>query len=233
MNEILIVPDVHGREFWYPALDYPGEVIFLGDYVDPYPAENISEKQATDRFLKILEFKKQNPDRVTLLIGNHEHHYLSRDFAAGRKMEGEEGKLMASIMTSDDTKHLFQLCTQRGKYLFIHAGITKDWYDRHIEVFAELGNTLEEQLNVLIYSPRTFVFYEASLARGGLDDTGSPLWADVSEYETEKEPFDPDIIQIIGHSQSLKPDPTFVKNVRMLDNRQLYVLRDDKIEKYL
>ncbi|MDR2563261.1 MAG: metallophosphoesterase, partial [Prevotellaceae bacterium] len=171
MNEILIVPDVHGREFWYPALDYSGEVIFLGDYVDPYPADKISEKQATERFLKILDFKKQNPDRVTLLIGNHEHHYLRRDFAAGRKMKGEEGELMEKIMTSDETKHLFQLCKQIGKYLFIHAGITKDWYDRHLKHFDDLGDTLEEQMNNLIYSNRTYVFYEASLSRGGIDDS--------------------------------------------------------------
>ncbi|MDR2562520.1 MAG: hypothetical protein LBC98_01100, partial [Prevotellaceae bacterium] len=62
---------------------------------------------------------------------------------------------------------------------------------------------------------------------------GSPLWADISEYETEKEPFDPEIIQIIGHSQNPNPDPIFVKNVRMLDNKQLYILKDDKIEKFV
>ncbi|MDR2423636.1 MAG: metallophosphoesterase [Prevotellaceae bacterium] len=231
MNEILIVPDVHGREFWYPALDFSGDVIFLGDYVDPYPADRISPEQAVERFLKIVEFKKQNPDRVTLLVGNHEHHYLKRDFSAGRKMHGDEGDLMRSIMTTPETQSLFQLCKQVGKYLFIHAGITKDWYDRRLRYFDDLGNTLEEKLNALIFSDQTYVFYEASLARGGLDDTGSPLWADVSEYETEEEPFDPDIIQIIGHSQ--RPDPVFVKNVRMLDNKQLYLLKDDKIETFV
>ena len=233
MNEILIVPDVHGREFWYPALDYSGEVIFLGDYVDPYPGENISEKQAVERFLKIVEFKKQNPDRVTLLIGNHEHHYFRNNFSGGRKMHDERGELMTSILTSDETKPLFQLCKQIGKYLFIHAGITKNWYDRHRKDFDDLGTTLEEKLNALVYSPRTYVFYEASLLRGGIDDTGSPIWAHITEYETEEVPFDPDMIQIVGHSQNSGPDPIVVKNVIMLDNKQLYVLRDDKIEKFV
>ena len=42
--KILIVPDVHGREFWRQpvteVLNDPGlkntRIVFLGDYVDPY-----------------------------------------------------------------------------------------------------------------------------------------------------------------------------------------------------
>jgi hypothetical protein len=30
MNEILIVPDIHGRDFWKPALDYKETIISLG-----------------------------------------------------------------------------------------------------------------------------------------------------------------------------------------------------------
>ncbi|MDR2474378.1 MAG: metallophosphoesterase, partial [Bacteroidales bacterium] len=212
MNEILIVPDVHGREFWYPALDFSGDVIFLGDYVDPYPAERISEEMAMERFWKIIEFKKQNSDRVTLLVGNHEHHYYDQDFEGGRKMS-DYAATMKEILTSDETKHLFQLCKQTGKYLFIHAGITKDWYDRHYNDFKDLGETLEEQLNNLLQQENKHVFYEAGGTRGGWHKSGSPLWADVSEYKTEEEPFDENIIQIIGHTQNMKPDPIFIKNI--------------------
>ena len=39
MSKIFIIPDVHGRDFWKKAYDYVDkvdEVIFLGDYLDPY-----------------------------------------------------------------------------------------------------------------------------------------------------------------------------------------------------
>ena len=50
---ILIIPDIHGRSFWEEAINDVtehrrefDEVVFLGDYFDPYPTEDISECQA-------------------------------------------------------------------------------------------------------------------------------------------------------------------------------------------
>ena len=45
---ILIIPDVHGRLFWKKAVetgDYE-KVVFLGDYVDPYELEGITDEEA-------------------------------------------------------------------------------------------------------------------------------------------------------------------------------------------
>ena len=44
INDLLIIPDVHGREFWKDAVEeYPNlPVIFLGDYMDPYSYEGIN-----------------------------------------------------------------------------------------------------------------------------------------------------------------------------------------------
>ena len=135
-------------------------------------------------------------------------------------------------MTGEDTKGLFQLCKQVDNYLFIHAGITKDWYDRHYEKFKDLGSTLEERLNAIFFT-RMFIFHEAAWKyRGGLDDSGSPLWADYREFDDEKERFAPDIIQIIGHTQRMEEDPIITDSYYLLDNRKLYLLRDGVIEKY-
>ena len=69
--EMLIVPDVHGRTFWKDVIDSNLPVVFLGDYTDPYPQEEISKKQTIDNFKEIIEFAKENKNRVTLLLGNH------------------------------------------------------------------------------------------------------------------------------------------------------------------
>ena len=39
MSKILLIPDIHGRDFWKKAKDFEGEIVFLGDYLDPYRFE--------------------------------------------------------------------------------------------------------------------------------------------------------------------------------------------------
>lgn len=228
-REILIVPDIHGRSFWEPALDYGGTIVFLGDYADPYPSEGTQE-DAFRIMSRLVELKTRNPERITLLIGNHEFHYYDSRYRCGRFSQ-EMYERFHQLLTGEDTAGCFQMCRQIDRYLFIHAGITKYWYDRYSEMMESLGATLEEQVNRL-FQKAPYAFYEASLHRGGIDDYGSPLWADVSEYGEEPEPFDGNIIQIIGHTQIREPDPVFIKNVRMLDNSQLYLLKGDEIEKF-
>ena len=231
MKDILIVPDIHGRDFWLPVLDYPGEIIFLGDYVDPYPQENITNEAAYECLQQVVSFKRQHPERVCLLIGNHEMHYYDERLGAGR-FSKEYYPKYHEILTGETTKGLFQLCRQVDKYLFVHAGITKGWYERHCSEFQNLGSTLEEQLNRIFFE-KMFIFHEAAWKyRGGLDDSGSPLWADYRELIDEPEPFAPGIVQIIGHTQIAEPKPIINDRFCLLDNRQLYLLRNQVIEKY-
>ena len=75
MKQWLIIPDVHGRQFWKDAVSqYEGKVekiIFLGDYLDPYPDEGITRKDAIRNFEEIIDYKINNSDKVVLLLGNH------------------------------------------------------------------------------------------------------------------------------------------------------------------
>jgi predicted phosphodiesterase len=54
----LIIPDVHGRTFWKKAIekhkDEVNKIIFLGDYLDPYPWEGITRKEAIRNFQEII-----------------------------------------------------------------------------------------------------------------------------------------------------------------------------------
>lgn len=75
MGKILICPDVHGRQFWKePCLDHKNDfekIVFMGDYVSPYEWEGITNEKAIDVFKEILSFRKENPEKVVLLMGNH------------------------------------------------------------------------------------------------------------------------------------------------------------------
>lgn len=230
MNDILIVPDVHGRTFWESALDYNGDIIFLGDYTDPYPEEMITTRQAYDNFLRIVNFKKKNSDRVTLLIGNHELHYFDSAYLCTR-FSSSYYKEYRRILTSKNTAHLFQLCKQVGNYFFVHAGILKKWYDRHQPNFANLGSTLEEQLNNYFKTDKR-AFSETSAFRGGFDAASSPIWADIREYIAEKEHFNKKIEQVVGHTLIENDEPYIDDNVILLDNMKVYLLKDGEIETY-
>jgi hypothetical protein len=229
--EILIVPDIHGRKFWEPALDYSGEVIFLGDYTDPYPEEGFTQEDAWQGLLRIVDFKQRNPDRVTLLIGNHELHYYDKKFQAGR-FSLEYYEKYHAVLTGETTAGLFQICKKIDNSLFVHAGVTKGWYDLHKDELLQCGDDLETQLNGLFLQNKN-AFFEVSGERGGWDDFGSPLWAHIYEYYDEKEPFDSQIIQYIGHTQLIVDEPMIKNNVRLLDNRRLYLLKDGELTHFL
>lgn len=79
MSKIIIVPDVHGRTFWKLAKEKINEVdrtVFLGDYLDPYPFERISSREAIEELKEIIDLKKKFPEKVILLIGNHDLNYM-------------------------------------------------------------------------------------------------------------------------------------------------------------
>lgn len=99
-EDCLIIPDVHGRDFWKDAANrFPGNIVFLGDYLDPYPLEGISPDEAFTNFQEILSFKKANPDRVTLLLGNHDLQYFSKAYSLYRNPIDILGNMLSYMRT--------------------------------------------------------------------------------------------------------------------------------------
>ena len=55
----IIIPDVHGREFWREAvkgIDEDTHVVFLGDYLDPYEDDGIYWSDAFKSLQDIIDF---------------------------------------------------------------------------------------------------------------------------------------------------------------------------------
>jgi predicted phosphodiesterase len=82
--KLLIIPDVHGRDFWMEPCSHVDEfdkIIFLGDYHDPYSWE-VSQDTSRHRLRdSLLPFVQQFPDKVVCLFGNHDGNYLVGDMA--------------------------------------------------------------------------------------------------------------------------------------------------------
>ena len=132
MSKILIIPDVHGRKFWHKAeeiIDKVDKVVFLGDYLDPYPHEGILVDEAIQEFKQILEFKEKYNDKVVLLTGNHDWHYILKEFSDCSRRSYQHLDDFHELFTNNINK--FKLIHLEDNYLFSHAGVYKTWMDKY------------------------------------------------------------------------------------------------------
>lgn len=215
MSKILIVPDVHGRAFWHRALelvDQVDQIVFLGDYLDPYSHEGISFDLALEEFNKILEFKKEYPDLITLLVGNHDMHYIIKDFMDCSRRNTDMLDQLHTLYNSN--LDLFNLIHIEDDWLFSHAGVYKGWMDKY-------EFTLED-LNLKTFLGSHWPALEdLSMYRGGYNYVGSCIWADIRE--SVKNELFPGYKQIVGHTQ-LNDKPIITDSIICVDVRRCFIL---------
>lgn len=205
--KILILGDIHGRDFWIePCKDINNfdKIIFLGDYHDPYPyqvSDRVSRHMLRD---KLVPFVESNQDKVICLKGNHDYNYLSCRMAPRYDYyHHKEIHLLLKRMN-------LRLAYQVDDYLFTHSGVLPEWL--------ELNNiTLKDVLNDDVSID---ILNQVSPNRGGSDSVGSCVWSDVSEYFLSKKI--PDLYQIFGHTQLKKEIIT--DSFACLDCRKPFVL---------
>lgn len=218
MAKILIIPDVHGRTFWRYATEHTDEfdkIVFLGDYLDPYPHENIGFNEAVFNFEDIIEFKQNNEEKVILLLGNHDLHYYDLNFMDCSRLNYKYRDRMH--MMFKEFKDYFQLVYEYDKYLFSHAGVYDLWLKDH-----EL--TVETLKDPKFLEANIEDLEDLSGLRGGYKVVGSCVWADIREsqwYNLENSHY-----HIVGHTQLTK-DPYITDDVACLDCRQPFMLNTD------
>lgn len=226
-EKVLVIPDDHGRGFWREFVKgHENEmIVFLGDYVDPYPHENISEEEALANLLDIIEFKKEHKDNVILLLGNHDCSYRYNTSLCNCRYAK---RLAADFRRAfNDNKELFQLafeCKVCGKeYIFSHAGVPDNWISNiEAECYRIQGETNVEFLNRLykneIWQLLDYLRYIAHI-RGGFDPWGSCIWCDVREWLRKDTLVNSNVYQVFGHTQ-LKEEPIITDKIACLDCRR-------------
>lgn len=209
MKTLIIVPDVHGRTFWKDIMAYKGTpVVFLGDYLDPYPSENIGKQQAIDNFLEILDYAKQN-NNVTLLLGNHDLEYSIGTHICDCRRDVKNYKTIQNLFLENANMFKLAFDFEAGgkKFFMSHAGITQRWYEENKEVFGvdNYNDVLNANLiNKLFFEGKlNSILGQVSIHRGGWDNCGSIVWADFREHLYLK-PMDYNgTIQIVGHTMRI------------------------------
>ena len=193
MPATVVFGDIHGLTFWKKVVaENPDcRFIFLGDYLDPY--EHIAPEQLMNNLKEIIQLKKDRPDDVVLLLGNHDLHYFCSDMEPSSRFDfliAEE----ASALFRENI-HLFMYAYQINTCIFTHAGISERWFlydfmgDTTKNIAEQLNNPLPEQ--------------ETSLCRCGEARGGEPgkvggiFWADVSELYKPLQGY----TQVVGHNR--------------------------------
>lgn len=237
--KLLIIPDVHGRDFWREPCEHYDEFdkfIFLGDYLDHYPEES-TDGYDIQTLEDILEFGT-HCDKAILLIGNHDCPYIWPD-TYGRALgdywcrhNNAHHELIHKLFV--DNLNLFTLawdCPYKDtKLLLTHAGVNQGFKDI-CGLDAEQINTffLKEKTSDI---PNIVGLASCSYYRGGPDMWGSPVWADIREHF--KEPVT-DVYQIFGHTYA--KDIITGDHFIMTDTGKMCVIFDTEgefeVEKYV
>ena len=245
----LIIPDIHCRDFWREPVkkvlsESNCKIVFLGDYTDPYwddffndDDEPIYSHIKNDIELSnysvttlndIIDLKKQYPDRIILLVGNHDCSYLiGKHICDCRRARGESLKEIYKLF--NDNRDLFQLAYEDYindvHYIFSHAGINKN-YARYC-----FEDEVNEENVVRLFNEK---YYENNY---GIMDTlgmfsrirgkwggryGSLVWADLREWVLYNEKAYG--FSIVGHTQL--SGHKIINDFAFLDSKQCFILNE-------
>lgn len=179
--KICVIGDIHGRQVWKQIVnqnldsDY---IVFIGDYFDSF---DINGNDQVNNFLEIIEFKKQYNDKVILLIGNHDFHYMSGCYSVYTGYQAGASPLI--IDTLKQNNHLLQVVFNVDNYLFSHAGISNTWYETNVinnDKLARFGiDKNVDAINLLFeYTPSIFNFIsnDSDQYKQGDSIDNGPLW---------------------------------------------------------
>jgi len=198
--KIISIGDIHGRQYWKEVdVTKYDKVIFVGDYTDQFPP--MTDVEIETNLLEIIELKKNNPDKVVLLLGNHDIQYMFLDEGFG--CSGFRPTMAQNLkMIFKHNKDLFQIAHQIDRYLWTHAGVSHGWYEYNkpdIERIQKEFNCkdLADTLNHMLSMKENRLLHMVSRRRGGMYQFGGVTWAD--RVETMENYLD-GYHQIVGHT---------------------------------
>jgi len=213
MKKFVFIGDIHGRDGWLPiiadVLPKFNDIIFLGDYVDSFDK---SPLDIMNNLNEIIYYKRKYPNRITLLLGNHDYAYID-DHSGTSGFRWQSWQQYKKIYR--DNWDLFDVAwgytnPETGKYtLATHAGLTNAYYNRHIKYMIKDpesilnkvtdGNAhtlkLHEVFNYLKNDKQAL--WKVGTMRQGSTTAPSILWADYLELLQDRYEG---INQVFGHT---------------------------------
>jgi hypothetical protein len=190
-------------------------------------------------FEEIIELKRQYPDRITLLVGNHDCGYAVGTKVCEVRRDNRNARKICKLF--DDNWELFKLADEARiadkHFIFSHAGINKTYAERCFDDVNEdnvvsLFNEawLENNWGIM----DSLGQYSDFRGWGG-GDYGSLVWADAREWFQEQ--YMSDVkneaygYAVVGHTHINKAH--FEENMAFIDTADAYYIDSNgDIKKY-
>jgi 3',5'-cyclic AMP phosphodiesterase CpdA len=177
----LIIGDLHGKDCWKDINPFKyDKVIFLGDYVDHW---TLPDRFIYQNLKEIIELKKENPEEIELLLGNHDVQYMHYPHYL---CSGFRPSMQRSLtMLFNENRELFDVAWQKDNYLISHAGVTNRWYKELLELrlvqqIRDEEETIADLVNKVELTAQRWLLHQAGSSRGG-EGAGGITWADRKE----------------------------------------------------
>lgn len=199
MNKVVFIGDMHGHDTWKDIVKKNSDAdhfVFLGDYFDSFSVPHFEQ---IINFKEIIEFKKKKGN-VTLLIGNHDFHYMPycpHQYGGYNYMFAPEiGELLRE--NSDN----LQVAWQKHNVLVTHAGVSRTWFEECFEKDGHLWE-LADRINGL-WEEHPERFNHSGMDSYGNSEFDGPFW--IRPQALKSDPIDSELIQIVGHTQMERID---------------------------
>ena len=223
----IVIGDIHDKTVWKDIIEKEDDfdkVIFLGDYFDTF--EEVSTLDQIFNFKEICNFKRDNPNKVILLLGNHDYHYMRGidEFYSGFNAfaKVDIGEVLF------ENKDITQIVHVKDKFLFVHAGVGITWAKiKNINIDSD---KIEQSINDLfVNKPKEFKF--DGIESSGNSITQGPLWIRPQSLIGQ---MPNDLIQVVGHTKVKELSIDYIEKTNMIlcdtfDNidKQYLVIEDE------
>lgn len=197
----IFIGDIHGRTNWRRIVrDHKDadEIVFFGDYFDPYDHQ-IELRSLMSNFKKIIEFKEFNDQKVILLLGNHDLHYIA-DVEPCSRYDFKNSLFIREAFLSN-LGH-FSVLHQFENVICTHAGLSPIWLDLNFGdwTLPSLGDSIEKLFHL---NPNSFAYNTLDKSGFGDDPVQGPMWIrprSLIMANKEDKRLD-SLVQVFGHSQ--------------------------------
>ena len=228
---VIAIGDTHGRDIWRQIgsaeMNFD-KMIFIGDYFDTkdkiYPDEQI------DNFNEIIELKKAFRDKIVLLLGNHDFHYLKNVDETYSGFQYSHRLAIQEVLEIAIKERLLQICDVFQNCLFSHAGFSKTWCaTNHLDTNCT-STEFVKNANNLFYTSRQSFKFKMGINRSstGDDITQSPIWIRPSSLAKDK--ID-DYVQVVGHTAC--PNIKIENDIVMIDtlgfSKEYILIQDNQM----
>jgi hypothetical protein len=215
--KIIAIGDIHGRDFWKNYIGEPADqLVFIGDYFDPYDFW-ITAEEEIENFKEIVAVKRNNPNLVKLLIGNHDYHYLHGVHEHYSRYNKSAAAAITEVL--EDAIHLLQISYVFKDVAFNHAGLTTTWCsNNNIDLY-----NLEQSVNEkFIVDRAAFGFVPGIGDYDGSDVRQSPLWVRPPQLLSDRiEGYK----QVVGHTR--QPFHRVLNDVAFIDVAGVALIMED------